>query len=625
MSKRLRLQGNGYTPGSVNSSDDINGNPRALVVGKATARPPRPLVVKAPPTKAPPLAKAVPVVKAKAKPTAMPKANPKAAVKPIPVLVAEAVPRKPALAPGGRKGNSAMTTCWDMDWRPETRCTDACVFTAYSFELTSDGIPHIQIYSESKKRLSGRAHTISLGLPAMRAGTKGGIASTHVCYGTQLQGLTYVGSLDGYCHKHHQGDCRGMPNAPFPFDRGYDWKATDHHQCKYRKPGAKKFSPMVDAYTHKRATDTTHFWGTRITPGSGQHRSKTQSEGADHIRVMIAAGCSFRDILLTRFAERSFNFCRLMLRYNKPDRFWHPFNVWAKGRTGVGKTQAATAVCRGECYIHATYDSRFMLGYDGHRVLVLDDMVGQIDWKRLLQYLDRHPCWVENKGGETQLTQNITIITSSMSPQQAYASHIGDAADDIEQLIRRLDVIADYDHMTSDEMLDLVDQMRDNYVRIEALRLAGPTPDPMYGEWDGVSPPPITRVVRVAQSEQASSSNGTDYTPATPMVLAIEDAPAIDIEEYDYDTDHLEEIEDFYFRPDADGVNVGNGLLPQDIVHPSEHVFSPGVTTEEEHDSDAYNSSGLYDDATDSDDTMARSTLAMGYEDDDSADSMVSL
>ena len=514
---------------------------------------------------------------------------------------------------GGLKGNACVVTCWDIEWTPE-RCCEPNVGGQYQLEFTDKGIPHFQIFAQASERLSGKAHGVSLGFPPMRAGSKGGVAWTEVAVGDVASNRTYCGSYHSFCHKHHQGDNEGMADAPFPFPINYKYVASDHVDCMYRKPGITKgTTPLVSAYTEKRGVAPTRFWGRPIIEGSGKHRSMKQKEGAAEIRAMVKAGASFQTVLGTDFAVRSFNYCRLIHRYVSPSRFWRAYNIWQHGRTGVFKTKAAMAVARKKTYLHANYASRFFVGYDGEDILLLDDFSGQFEWKWLLHILDGYSCWLENKGGEVQLTNLVTIITSSMTPQQAYSNHIGDPADHIDQLMRRLDLIIDMDKASLDEKKDHVDHIRIKLNEKKEERARGPQPDDLFGEWDGEGSPPLTRAALAARDaeEQASSSN---------RVL-----PQAD--QYSFSSDHLEPEEDMFFRPNEQGENVGNTLLPRDIVHPSQRVPSPASTEVEpsyaarEELSDGYRSvrdSELATDSESGDDTMDAETLAFGYTSDSS-------
>jgi len=117
-----------------------------------------------------------------------------------------------------------------------------------------------------------------------------------------------------------------------------------------------------------------------------------------------------------------------------------PLVMWIWGETGTGKTRAAFEL--GNLYksVWMSNDTlKWMDGYDGQRVAILDDFrPDDCPFNLLLKLLDRFPLLVQYKGGYVDWIPQIIIITSPMPPSYMYQSK---PHDDIAQLLRRIDFI----------------------------------------------------------------------------------------------------------------------------------------------------------------------------------------
>lgn len=80
-------------------------------------------------------------------------------------------------------------------------------------------------------------------------------------------------------------------------------------------------------------------------------------------------------------------------------------------------------------------------GYDGQDGAIIDDLRPE-DWKlqALLRLLDRYPLRVPFKGGFRQFTSKFIWITCPRPPQECFL----EAGEDIEQLLRRIDVVKEF-------------------------------------------------------------------------------------------------------------------------------------------------------------------------------------
>ena len=55
-------------------------------------------------------------------------------------------------------------------------------------------------------------------------------------------------------------------------------------------------------------------------------------------------------------------------------------------------------------------------GYEGEKVLLMEDFTGKVDYRNLLQYLDNYPLQVQVKGGYVWAQWEVVIITSNFEP-----------------------------------------------------------------------------------------------------------------------------------------------------------------------------------------------------------------
>lgn len=127
-----------------------------------------------------------------------------------------------------------------------------------------------------------------------------------------------------------------------------------------------------------------------------------------------------------------------------------PTVFWLHGETGTGKTRSAVELgelLEGSYWISAG-SLRWFDGYDGQRVAILDDFrCDSCEFNFLLRLLDRYLLRVEYKGGFTDWRPEIIIVTSCSSPSYTYSVKPND---DIQQLLRRIDHIVEYDKTTYD-------------------------------------------------------------------------------------------------------------------------------------------------------------------------------
>lgn len=105
------------------------------------------------------------------------------------------------------------------------------------------------------------------------------------------------------------------------------------------------------------------------------------------------------------------------------------------GGAGTGKTSYVTKKHGYEnvFILDTDADSKFLLdGYEGEKILLIDDFNGGIKYNTMLRLLDGHPMKLNVKNGRTYKAWEHVYITSNVSPAHWYRNVLGD------NLVRRL-------------------------------------------------------------------------------------------------------------------------------------------------------------------------------------------
>lgn len=90
------------------------------------------------------------------------------------------------------------------------------------------------------------------------------------------------------------------------------------------------------------------------------------------------------------------------------------------GKTGTGKSRTASLISDfvGDTYWHDC--SQWWNGYDGQKLVVVDEFRGQFEPAQLLRLLDRTPYKVPYKGGYVNFSSSCVIFTSNLSLNDMY-------------------------------------------------------------------------------------------------------------------------------------------------------------------------------------------------------------
>jgi hypothetical protein len=129
----------------------------------------------------------------------------------------------------------------------------------------------------------------------------------------------------------------------------------------------------------------------------------------------------------------------MILKYNEPPRPYGPRRViWRWGGTGTGKTYG---VYQEHPDVFVPLSFKWWDGYDGHKVVLLDDIRGDYcKFHEILMLTGERPFRVESKGGSRQAVYDTIYITSPFHPADMWQT-----IEDKSQLLDRITEIVHFD------------------------------------------------------------------------------------------------------------------------------------------------------------------------------------
>lgn len=181
----------------------------------------------------------------------------------------------------------------------------------------------------------------------------------------------------------------------------------------------------------------------------------------DQIREVLKSGGNMRQIVDVANSLQSVKMAEIYLKYKEKSRTRRPIVWYFFGATGTGKSylalKLAQQIAKEDIYTHSLSEEKWWDGYDGHKVVILNDIRGSwCRFSRMLNILDETECRIEHKGGTRQLLAEHIFITSSKPPEELYP-RIGE---DINQLTRRIKHT--YDFTGRLELLNEIKTARQN-------------------------------------------------------------------------------------------------------------------------------------------------------------------
>jgi hypothetical protein len=190
-------------------------------------------------------------------------------------------------------------------------------------------------------------------------------------------------------------------------------KGTQAHNIHYCKKGG----DFVEFGTPRKQGSRTDLDRSRYMASTDGMRSVVQS-------------CSLQEI---QVAEKFLTYC-------EPKRNHYTTVVWIWGPSGIGKSSYIREAVRDKDVYWKSADNKWWQGYDGHKVVVMDDFrASWCTFNKLLEILDNYPCTVENKGGSRQLLAERIYVSSIHPPELIYPDMVLQL-EPIAQLTRRIDL-----------------------------------------------------------------------------------------------------------------------------------------------------------------------------------------
>lgn len=156
--------------------------------------------------------------------------------------------------------------------------------------------------------------------------------------------------------------------------------------------------------------------------GDWAARAGSQGERSDLLELHALAKAGTRTVDVMEMMPAAY------MRYAK--QYAHVASLYAKveylprevvvhyGPTGAGKTRLALA--SDDLWMKPACDSNWYDGYVGQETAVIDEFTGQMSLHTLLRLLDCYKFFVPVKGGFTQWSPRVVIITTNFHPRQWY-------------------------------------------------------------------------------------------------------------------------------------------------------------------------------------------------------------
>lgn len=190
-------------------------------------------------------------------------------------------------------------------------------------------------------------------------------------------------------------------------------------------------SAAADAYVHKEDTAVV---GTRFELGDKPFRSNSKVDW-DNVKQLA------RDGALDAIASEQYVRYYTTLKRIAKDcaRATYRNGVVVKvfwGLSGSGKSHQAFEEAGEGAYIKSS-TTKWWDTYQGQESVIIDEFRGQIAVEHLLKWLDRYPCYVEEKGGQLPLKAVKFWICSNLHPRDWYPNLDQPS---LEALLRRMQV-----------------------------------------------------------------------------------------------------------------------------------------------------------------------------------------
>lgn len=224
----------------------------------------------------------------------------------------------------------------------------------------------------------------------------------------------------------------GKPHLQFhiTFKRAYSFKALKklHETVSWRA----QYCQQDNNYVRKRTSI--------LLIDIDNRKKKGGRSDLDEARSTVSSTLSMREVVKNTTNCQAIRSSEIWLKYNEPVRAIQPITVhWYYGGTGTGKTRQVFEMHDPE-EVYRPVNYKWWEGYDGHKVVLLDDLRKDFcKFHELLTLIDIYPYKVECKGGSRQIQATTFYITCCHPPEKVYQTE-----EDVQQLVRRLSIITEF-------------------------------------------------------------------------------------------------------------------------------------------------------------------------------------
>ncbi len=159
----------------------------------------------------------------------------------------------------------------------------------------------------------------------------------------------------------------------------------------------------------------------------------------DVVREIIEETGSMSQVVQQAPSYQACKMAEMILKYNeKPRTYGRRRVIWHWGDTGTGKT---FAVFKQHPDVFTPLSFKWWDGYDGHEVVLLDDIRGDYcKFHEILMLTGERPFRVETKGGSRQAIYDVIYITSPFHPTDLWHT-----IEDKSQLLDRISEIRHFE------------------------------------------------------------------------------------------------------------------------------------------------------------------------------------
>jgi len=202
----------------------------------------------------------------------------------------------------------------------------------------------------------------------------------------------------------------------------------------YTLKALKKLHGKAHWEVTKAASDWNYYKKIGSVPVRDEIKRKGERSDLAETRKKLKSTHSIASILEDTNNYNEIRMCEAILKYSEPQRPVAPIKViWYWGETGTGKTKKVYENHPPD-EVFRPVSHKWWEGYDGHRIVLLDDFRKDFcKFHELLTLLDIYPFRVETKGGSRQMQATTFYITSCFGPADLY-----DSREDVGQLLRRV-------------------------------------------------------------------------------------------------------------------------------------------------------------------------------------------